>query len=111
MTTETVELCQICHRDEEWHRIHRPRHAFVGPDDDPRLRLDTPTPPDMSVRGDPVLRLAMVKAGVLTDMQIFEAEVWVRQAAERGMAVVVDNGEFKLLTIEEWITWTAAGRL
>jgi hypothetical protein len=73
--------------------------------------MDTPTPPVNSVRGDPVLRLALVKAKVLEEGQIFEAEVLIRTAAEEGLAVVVVDGQFKLLSIEEWIMHTAGGRL
>jgi hypothetical protein len=103
-------MCQLCHQDGEWHRTHHPKHAFVGPDDDPVLieALVQSPPPSNSMRGDPVLRLALVKAGLLLDEQIFEAEVWVREAASAGGAVVVENGEFKLLSVDEWISRVAA---
>lgn len=107
----TAVLCQLCHQDDQWHREHKPKHKFVGPDDDPRLVMDVPPQPDRSVRGDPVLRLALVKAGVVTDGDIMEAEILIRTAAEEGMAVVVEDGQYRLLSIEDWILHTAAGRL
>lgn len=104
-------ICQLCHQTEEWHREHHPKHAFVGPDDDPRLHEDPgPEKPSVSMRGDPVLRLALVKAGVIEEGQISEAEFWVREAAAAGSAVVIEDGGFKLLTLEEWITRAAAMR-
>jgi hypothetical protein len=52
---------------------------------------------------DPVLRLTLIKLGVLTEADLSEAEVWIRQAADQGLAVSVADGEFVLLSIEEWI--------
>jgi hypothetical protein len=96
-------LCQICQQPWEWHEQHHPRHQFIGSEDDPRLGLAQVPTPSNSMRGDPVLRLALIKAGVISEVNISEAEVWVREAAATGQAVVVDSGEFKLVSIEEWI--------
>lgn len=102
-------ICQLCHQDDQWHREHKPKHAFVGPDDDPILLADPgPVVPPTTQRGDPVLRLALVKSGALTDHQIFEAEIWIREAAETGKAVVVEDGVFKLLDVDEWISRMAS---
>lgn len=102
-------MCQLCHQDEQWHREHHPKHAFVGPEDDPVLSVDPgPKMPSVSMRGDPVLRLALVKAGLIEEGQIQEAEFWVREAAEQGAGVVVEEGEFKLLSVNEWISRMAA---
>ena len=57
----------------------------------------------MSMRGDPVLRLALIKAGVITELNLAESETWLRTAAEQGMAVVLEEGEFHLVSIEDWI--------
>jgi len=97
-------ICQICHQPWEWHQSHKPRHEFVGTGDDPRLgQAQAPAAPSTSMRGDPVLRLALVKAGVISEADIAEAEVWVREAASSGQAVVVDGGQYGLVSVEDWI--------
>lgn len=104
MSMGVLEKCQVCHMTREWHEQHKPRHSYIADGDDPRL--GQPTPPvqlPSALRGDPVLRLALVKSGVIPETAIQEAEVWVREAAASGQAVVVDGGEFKLISVEEWI--------
>ena len=106
-----MDLCQICRQDEDWHREHKPKHKFIAEGETPRLMEEpaevTPTP---GLRGDPVLRLALLKAGVLTDMNLLEAEVWIREAANAGGAVVIEDGEFKVLSLEAWIAKMASGK-
>jgi len=98
-----MDVCQVCHQSKEWHDTHRPHHIFVKFGEEPRLaEAQPPTPPPLRM-GDPVLRLALIKAGVLREQDITEAEVWLREAANEGMAVVVVEGGYKLLSIEEWI--------
>lgn len=101
-------ICQVCSQTEGWHIQHRPMHSFVAEGEAPRL-AETPPPPQpvMNMRGDPVLRLALLKAGVITEQNLGEAEVWLRQAAEQNLAVVYEGETFKLVSIEDWIKHTA----
>lgn len=100
---DMLEICRICSQTKEWHKIHQPKHQFVGLNDSDSLHeVPSPTPAPIKM-GDPVLRLTLIKAKVITEADITESEVWLREAANQGKAVVVVDGEFKLLTIEEWI--------
>jgi hypothetical protein len=107
-----LPVCIVCLQTKEWHRVHHPKHKFVSEGEEPKLEEEqAPTSPSNSMRGDPVLRLALIRAGVIDEAQVAEAEIWVREAAAQGGAVTIENGEYKLLTIEEWIGRMAAGRL
>ena len=98
-----LDKYQICQQTREWHDLHHPHHAFIEDGDDVRLgRAETPSAIPVN-RGDPVLRLALIKAGVISEKDLTEAEVWLREASSSGKAVVVEEGEFKLISIEEWI--------
>jgi hypothetical protein len=99
-----MDVCQVCHQDEQWHMDHKPRHFFVREGEAPRLGEVIPPTAHPSTRiGDPVLRLALIKAGVLAEGDLSEADVWLRESANQGMAVIVEDGTYKLVAIEEWI--------
>lgn len=90
MTAEASEdYCRTCGKPKSDHPY---RHAFVGVGDSPALieiRPQTPPPPDGPVEensqarvrvlppGDSVLRLALMRAGVITveDLERVEAEL------------------------------------
>lgn len=97
MTTETEEFCRTCGKPKSNHPY---RHAFVGSSDSPaivQVDLPTPPPPDSSpddpvrdredrVRvnppsgGDPILRMALMRAGVITLAQLEEVEAELKGA-------------------------------
>lgn len=93
MTAEASEdYCRTCGKPKSNHPF---RHAFVGVGDSPALievRPTTPAPPDsppppdsegpvnkvrISPPGDSVLRLALLRAGVITvaDLETVESEL------------------------------------
>jgi len=79
-------------------------HGFAAEGADAVLaKPPEPPQPSVSMRGDPVLRLAMLKMGVIKEGDLAEAETWIRAAAEQGMAVVVEHHQYHLVSIEEWI--------
>ena len=102
-----MRICQVCSQTEGWHRQHNPMHSFVAEGEAPRLGVPPdPIPPPTTMRGDPILRLALLKAGVITEPDLATAEKWMRTAAEQGMTVSVEDGEYKILSIEDWIKHT-----
>lgn len=100
------EVCQVCRQSREWHNHHAPRHRFVGPNDSLENWgiEEPPTPPIVAARGgDMILRLALVKAGVISELDLTAAQVWMQEAQNHGMAVVVEAGEYKLVPVEEML--------
>ena len=98
-----MDICQVCRQTLRWHEENKPRHEFIRLGESPNIHeREVPAPTPLK-SGDPVLRMALMKLGVLTETDLTETETWIRHAAEQGMAVTVVEGEFKLLTIEEWI--------
>jgi len=97
------DICDTCGLRRWWHEENNPSHAFVGEEGGPMRVSEVPTrvsPPSSVTPGDLILRLALVKAGIVTEMQLTESEAWVREAARTGKALVVDQGEFLLDSVE-----------
>ena len=74
------------------------------------MRLPTPPPESVAPnlpRGDLIVRLALMKKGILTDVDLAEAEFWVRESVLRAQALEVvpdvDNGgmRFQLIPFED----------
>ncbi len=79
------EVCKYCHKDRQWHRDHpEVKHEFTTngplqaksspvappPGDVPSsVPAPRPLPP-----GDPVLRMALIRAGVLSPQQLTDVE-------------------------------------
>jgi len=68
------DLCSLCGNDRQWHVDNQAIHMFAGPGQGLVRK-----PPAMEVRVsslpfDPVLRLALIDAGVLTLEQLQAAE-------------------------------------
>lgn len=95
------ELCTICHKTRADHGDMV--HAFSGPDENVRLRPNklssesssssAPIPQGsigIAMRGDPVLRLALIRAGLITpaDLDKIEAELRVSGLASAAPATV-----------------------
>ena len=75
--------CLICGKDEQWHRDNQPNHDFSI---DGRLTKRAPSQasdpssqnrPRINMGGDPVLRMALIRKGVITpeDLTQVEAEL------------------------------------
>src|SRR6478735_1806254 len=75
----TADECKLCGNDYAWHRdnIETLQHRFV-PRDGSLAKLNDnrekkPTAP-VQPQGDPVLRIALLKAGIITPDQLQDAE-------------------------------------
>jgi hypothetical protein len=71
--------CKLCGNDQAWHREHTEiAHRYYPPDGDlsnlngKREKREEKKP--VAMPGDPVLRIALMKAGLLTPQQIEEAK-------------------------------------
>lgn len=82
MTTMSLKMpsCSICGKDERWHRENEVLHAFSL---DGRLKkAESPPPskpvsqerPKVNIQGDPVLRMALIRAGVITPEDLTQVE-------------------------------------
>lgn len=84
------EKCRICQKPKALHLSGRIRHAFVGETDSTQLREDdrphqsgagdrpaSQGPVRNTIGGDPILRLALIRAGVITieDLEAVEKEL------------------------------------
>lgn len=89
-----MEICVVCSQTEAWHQEHKPKHAFTTEGGGP-LSVALPTTQEAPVRGvgDPILRLALLKAGVLTEPDLAVAEEWMKAAREHGKVLMVIPGE------------------
>jgi hypothetical protein len=101
-TGDQNDICNTCGMRRWWHEENQPRHEFTL--DEAAIRLpqvpaSTPGPPQMQ-SGDLVLRLALLKAGVITETNLTEAEVWVREAQRTGKALIVGDDGFVLESAE-----------
>ena len=82
--------CITCGQTEDWHRDHKPRHTFTTEAGTPLEETPSPAPPPtVGGSGDPVLRLALLRAGVLTEENLSQATQWLQAARENGQAVLI----------------------
>jgi hypothetical protein len=102
-------LCTTCAQPWQWHLDHKPRHEFTNPGEDSRVK-EPPAPVTAPRLGDPVLRLALIKAGVIKELNLDEAQIWLNEAVQQGKAVVVVDGEFKLMDFADMVSHTMAAR-
>jgi hypothetical protein len=98
VTTEIlVEECQLCHRPSTDHGPGRIKHKFVGLEGPRGLRVETTAgdqapkggpasqgPVRSLLGGDPILRLALIRKGLVTADEIAGIEAELRGA---GIAV------------------------
>ena len=105
MTTD-AETCVICRRSLDWHRYNETAHKFspmgqVGALDKtfgPRKKEEAPSLPrkggpdvvrvQEGLPQDPVLRLVLLRKGIITLEELAETEKEVRDAKQRGAGVV-----------------------
>jgi hypothetical protein len=102
-------LCSTCGQSWQWHVDHTPRHEFTNPGEESRVK-DPPPPVSAPRVGDPVLRLALIKAGVITELNLEEAQMWMNEAVVQGKAVMVAQGEYKLVDFAEMVHLTIEAR-
>lgn len=78
-------LCRICNQDEKWHKDHRPRHAYSP---DSTLFRKAGEMPARKLPSDPVLRLVLIRKGVISgdDLSAVEKEL------ESAGVIVVEPG-------------------
>lgn len=103
-TINMADLCGACGRTRQWHRDNHPHHQFTSELEgrlEPEVRVQ---PPEKVTSGDAVLRLALVKAGVLTDSDLEVAERVLRLAQQhQNLAVMVNpvTHEYDILSIDD----------
>jgi hypothetical protein len=89
----TEELCTICHRDREAHRTMH--HQFQSPGQPGVLVQQSVKAPEAPHSGtnptvrlpsasDPILRMALIRAGVITVAQLDEVEEELRATGVAG---------------------------
>lgn len=98
--------CQLCQQTKSWHEEHKPHHLFnsdsdqlliqqssrevLAPQPNPRPGGPGPiypppsSPPQLSFPSDPVLRMALIEAGVLTTQDL--------DTAEKKLQALIPNG-------------------
>lgn len=103
MTTQV--LCTTCGQNEQWHHDHKPRHAFTNPGEETR-RVDQPAPTPTPRSGDPLLRLVLMKKGLICQDDFDVAERFLSVAQQLNRAVLVEDGEYKLVDMAEFLQRT-----
>jgi hypothetical protein len=97
------DVCDTCGLRRWWHDQNGPQHEFRGAEDKVPQgnRMETPPEPPTPMRlGDPVLRAALIRRGVLNESDFDEAEAWLREAARQGKALIVDSTGYSLQEVE-----------
>lgn len=90
MSTIDESKCRRCGQTEEWHRDNRPQHRFdteAGP-----LTMDSQPgeKPRLNTSGDPILRIALIRAGILTPQEIDQAAKDFENAQSTGQPIVIE---------------------
>ena len=85
LESERKVSCRVCGRPKDNHPY---RHAFQGPDSGSLIEKEQPPPaiasgpiqgsPGNALRGDPVLRMVLIRAGVITVDQLSQVEAELR---------------------------------
>lgn len=93
--TLLTDRCQVCNQTLEFHHTNPLKHEFVDTGGQPATIEELPASaarPSGSKAGggsgDAVLRLALVKAGVITEADLEEAQMWYT-VAEGGAALTL----------------------
>lgn len=68
--------CRMCGQTRSWHQENGPRHQFTLPDGSTPLKApdEVPEMKRVDLPFDPVLRMALINAGVITTDQLRQAE-------------------------------------
>lgn len=78
MTTGNDDCCSMCGNSRLWHNEHNPRHPFMTDEGPLRPPESTSGVRPTSMPMDPVLRMALIDAGVITTDQLDAAEKKIR---------------------------------
>ncbi|MGH9907906.1 MAG: hypothetical protein ACRD8U_20245 [Pyrinomonadaceae bacterium] len=94
--TDLMDKCKVCGQDYKWHTEHDQQHTFVSVDqqggldqlgrkgqDKPLTTRDKPKPA-IAFGFDPVLRIALLKKGIVSATDLVAAEQELRDATIRG---------------------------
>jgi hypothetical protein len=105
--------CEVCQQTEEWHREHHPMHQFSPEGTEVRLTVpeSPPEPPGqghVKPGGDLLLRLTLIKLGLITQQELDHTQRAMELAVQQGKALVVvpdpeDAGQlrFQLLGLND----------
>lgn len=101
--TESAK-CKICNQTEEWHRKHKPKHAFTT---DGQLHEadydDGPLSPQKSGPPfDPALRMALIEKGILTPEEIDTAHKKLLAIQGTGGMVVAQDPQAEPTPAQDW---------
>lgn len=68
--------CSLCGQTRSWHQENGPRHHFTLSDGSTPLKMsdEVPQMKRVDLPFDPILRMALVNAGVITTDQLRQAE-------------------------------------
>jgi hypothetical protein len=85
------EKCFVCGQTRRWHMEHRPHHVFSTTSNTPQLPKEEQAEPTRPrLQGDLVLRLTLLKKGLVSEAELEETRVWVEKAAEFGKAIILE---------------------
>jgi hypothetical protein len=105
--TDMEDVCRVCGQTRRWHMEHKPHHEFSIVSAVPTLPKAEAVP---TLRGDIVLRLTLMRKGLVSEVELEETRRLVERAAEFGRAVVLEpdpegitGWKFNLVTQEELI--------
>lgn len=78
--TKMKTECLICGKDEQWHRENNPAHAFsldgrlTRAQRQPDAKPVSQERPRIQGGGDPVLRMALIRKGIITPEDLTQVE-------------------------------------
>jgi len=107
------DLCLVCGQTRRWHMEHNPHHEFSSTSSTPQVpeqtKIKDPSSP-VGLRGDVVLRLTLLRKGLVSEAELEETRFLVERAAEMGRALVLEPEQgsltgwrFNLVTQEELV--------
>jgi hypothetical protein len=74
MVDEVDPLCGVCHKPQSWHERDTVQHEFNSFGKLVSKKRESETRSIQTQRGDPVVRLALIRKGLLTVEDIEEVE-------------------------------------
>jgi hypothetical protein len=109
--TDLDQVCAVCGQTRRWHMEHKPHHEFSVDSTVPTV--PQPKPQELQspqLRGDIVLRLTLLRKGLVSEAELEETRSLVERAAEMGRALVLEpepgsltGWRFNLVTQEELV--------
>ncbi len=85
------DRCAVCRQDLTWHKENEPRHPFTP--EGTQISLEMPEPEvqhvPASYSGDLVLRLTLMKLGLITEKDLSHTRHMVELASQQKKSLVV----------------------